>query len=200
MAYAGTFTDAIRTLEYLGITDVVLPFLLIFTLVFAVLQKTKILGNEDGKPHKNFNVIIALVMALAVIIPHVTGTYPPNSDVVNIINRALPNVSVVMVAILMLLLMVGVFGKNINIAGSNIGGWVVILSIVAVVAIFGAAAEWYQMPYWLSFLNNYDTQALIVVALVFGVVIWFITKDDSKKSEGGFAENFKKLLTDDKNK
>jgi len=72
---------------------------LVFTIVFATLQKTKILGeDENKKPRKNFNAVIALVMGLAVVIPHVIGSYPPDGDVVNIINNALPNVSVVLVA------------------------------------------------------------------------------------------------------
>lgn len=195
MAYAGTFTGAIQTLEYLGITDVLLPFLLIFTLVYAVMQKTKILGEDkESKPLKNFNLVIALVMALAAIIPHVTGTYPANADVVSIINNALPNVSLVMVAILMLLIIIGVFGANVKIANTSFGGFIVILAIIAVVVIFGSAAEWYNLPPWLQFLNNSDTQALIVVLLIFGVIIWFITKEDSPASEDSGLKGLGKIL------
>ena len=61
----------VRALDGWGLTDVMLPFLLIFTLVFAIMQKTKILGEDK----KNFNVIIALVMALLVVIPHITSSY-----------------------------------------------------------------------------------------------------------------------------
>ena len=61
--------DFIMLLDAWGVTDVLIPFILVFTIVFAVLQKTKILG--DGK--KNYNVMIALVMALAVVIPHIFG-------------------------------------------------------------------------------------------------------------------------------
>ena len=43
----------IQTLESWGLTDVLLPFLLVFTIIFAILQKSNILG--EGK--KNFNVI-----------------------------------------------------------------------------------------------------------------------------------------------
>jgi len=196
--YGGFFTQAIQTLEYLGIRDVILPFILIFTLVFAVLQKTKILGTEDDgkKPRKNFNVVIGFVMAMAVIIPHVTASYPPNGDVVDIINAALPNVSIVMIVILMALLVIGVFGKNVNLMG-EIGGWVVLISFVVVLVIFLNAANWFQLPWWLTFLNDSATQGAIVVVLVFAILIWFITADDKKK-EKSFGMKLGEMLEDKK--
>ena len=131
----GTFQEGLIQLEYLGVLDVIVPFILIFTIVFAVLQKTKILGTHEvgGKevPRKNFNAVIALVMALAAIIPHVMGTYPEGSDVIQIMNDALPNISVVLVAIIMLLLIIGVFGNKVDIAGSSLSGLAVMFAIAA---------------------------------------------------------------------
>src|SRR3989344_1351569 len=43
--------------------DVLLPFLLVFTIVFAILEKTNILGEDK----KNFNVIIALVIGALLV-------------------------------------------------------------------------------------------------------------------------------------
>ncbi|MBR9690061.1 hypothetical protein GOV08_00060 [Candidatus Woesearchaeota archaeon] len=185
------FVEMIRTLESYGISDVLLPFILIFTIVFAVLQKTKVLG--DGR--KNFNVVIALVMSLAVIIPHVLNKYPPGSDVVDIMNKALPNVSLVLVAILMVLIMAGVFGHNINLAGASLGGWITIIGIFGVVAIFGSAAGW-NMFGWIRI--NEDVRNLVVIILVFGVIIGFITRETpGDKAEGMFnklGDSVKSLL------
>ena len=198
----GVFQDGLLQLEEAGILDVVLPFILVFTIVFAVLQKTKILGEDkDGKPRKNFNAVIALVMGLAVVIPHVIGSYPsPESDVVLIINNALPNVSAVMVAVIMLLLIMGVFGGEVNIAGSGLAGWAVIFAIIATVVIFGNAANWFDLPGWLNFLEDSETQALIIVILVFALIIWFITKEDKEKKPGelSFMEGLGKALQKNK--
>jgi len=186
----GIFDEGIMRLQDLGVLDVILPFILVFTIVFATLQKTKILGeDENKKPRKNFNAVIALVMGLAVVIPHVIGSYPsPDSDIVNIINSALPNVSAVLIAVIMLLLIIGVFGNKVDIAGSTLSGWVVIFAIVATVFIFGNAANWFrQLPDWLQFLNNSDTQSLIVVILVFAIIIWFITKEEKKKDPKAYS-------------
>ena len=46
------FGEAIQFLAKLGIYDVVLPFLLVFTIVFAIMEKTKLLGTEKGKEEK----------------------------------------------------------------------------------------------------------------------------------------------------
>ena len=65
-----SFPGFLTSLESYGLLDALLPFLLIFTVIFAIMQKTKFLG--EGK--KNFNVVIALVIALIVVLPHVTKT------------------------------------------------------------------------------------------------------------------------------
>jgi len=176
-------------IDNLGVTDVLLPFVLVFTIVFAVLQKTEILGK--GK--KNFNVIIALAMAFAVIIPHITHRYPPGSDIVIIMNNALPNVSIILVAVIMLLLLVGIWGSGVDFAGKSVSSWIVLLSVLAVVFIFGSAAGWFgSLPRWLWWIRDPDTQALVIIILVFGIIINFITKedkeDDQKKADSAWKD------------
>ena len=108
VSYLYNFENALLYLEELGVADVLLPFLLIFTIVFAVLQKTNILGEDK----KNFNVIIALVVGLSVVIPHVLGTYPAGMDVVELINEIIPQLSLVIVIFIMLLILTGVFAPK----------------------------------------------------------------------------------------
>ena len=87
------FTELFQIMESWGMLDVLLPFLLIFTVVFAVLQKAKIFGEDS----KRFNVIIALVLGMVVVIPHIMGNYPEGQDAVLIINKLLPNVALVLI-------------------------------------------------------------------------------------------------------
>lgn len=195
-----------RQLYYAGILDIILPFILIFTIVFAIMQKTKILGEKDGKPMKNFNVVIALVMGFAAVIPHVLwgsrsarDPYLSNGfiDVVQVINNALPNISLILVAVLMFLIIVGIWGKNVDIGGSSLGGLVMILSIIAIVAIFAIAAGWVgRIPNWLGFLRDRQTQALIIVILVFGLVIRFIVgpSEDEKKNDDNWLKKLSESL------
>jgi hypothetical protein len=167
------FEDAILSLESLGFLDVILPFLLIFTISFAVLQKSKILGERA----KNFNTLVSFVLAMAAIIPHVIGRDP---DVVVIINAALPNVSVLMVASLMVLLLIGVFGSEVNVLGTPLEGIVVLFAAIAVGYTFLASAGVVQN---IPFLNDPETQSLLIAILVFGIIVWFITKEDEPLNE-----------------
>ena len=177
---AGTFPGFLQTLEGYGLLDALLPFLLVFTVIFAVLQKTKFLGEEK----KNFNVVIALVIALIVVLPHVTNTYPPGGDVVDIINRAIPNISIVVIAIVMLLVLVGIWGTEVNWAGSSLSGFIALVSFIGIIYIFGVAAGWFQTG-WFKWLGDSDTQAAILIILVFGVLIWYITKEPGKSNKAG---------------
>jgi hypothetical protein len=172
------FQELFVFLEKWGVADILVPFLLIFTVVFAVLERSKVLGDK-----KNFNVIVALSIALIVVIPHVMGTYPPGRDAVEIINTALPNISVVIVAIIMFLVLAGTFGVRLPL-GTGVG-FFALASLLVVAFIFGNAAGWWSgVPSWI----DKDTQALIVMILVFGVIIWFITGGG-----GGAGAGFSKI-------
>ena len=61
------FRGIIGFLEQIGIYDVILPFLLVFTIIFAILEKTKVLGTEtiEGKRYtkKNINAMVAFVIS-----------------------------------------------------------------------------------------------------------------------------------------
>jgi hypothetical protein len=189
--------DTFAQLEYLGVFDVILPFVLVFTIIYAVLHKIKLFGPDPAK-NKQFDVVIALVMGLAVIFPHVLGYYPPDRDIVLIINHSLPNVSIVVVAVVMALLIIGVFGKRFEIGGTSLSGWIALAAFAVVAFIFGSAANFWDMPVWLSMLNNPDLMALIIVVLVFAIIIWFITKDDTKAKEFDrtLAGQLNKMLKD----
>jgi len=178
---ANEFNDVFLRLDSLGVLDSLLPFILIFTIIFAVLQKTKIVG--EGK--RQFNTVIALIVSLMVVIPHLTGKYPPGQDVVTIINTALPQVSLLVIAILAALLLIGVFAPGVMFGGTGIGAIMGLFALGAVFYIFGNAAGFWQTTGMFNFLNNPDTQAVLVIVLVFGLIIWFITKSDDEARVGG---------------
>ncbi|MBI5002498.1 hypothetical protein HZC31_03875 [Candidatus Woesearchaeota archaeon] len=170
---ANNFVDLFRTLESYGLTDALLPFLLIFTILFAMLQKTKILGA--GK--KNFNVMVAFIIAALVVIPHITGSYPGRYDLVEILNKALPEVSIVVVAVVMALLLLGLLGGEAKWMGGSLTGGIAIAAFAGIIYIFGGAAGW-----WNNIMFNWfaqDTITLVIVILVFAIVIWYVTKEDT---------------------
>lgn len=175
-SYAYNLEEFIRVLESWGLTDVLLPFLLIFVVMFAILQKTKILGEDK----KRFNMVVALVIGLLVVVPHVLGMYPPNADVIEILNKSLPQVSILVVAILMLMILIGLLGAEATWMGSSLSGWVAIAAFIIIVIIFGGAAGWWRNWWWFERFFGSDTIAVLVMLLVFAIIIWFVTRGEVK--------------------
>lgn len=169
--------DVILNLESWGVVDVLLPFLLVFTIIFAILQKSKILGQD----RKNMNIIIAVVMGLLVVIPHITGSYPAGADVVDIMNAALPNISLVLVAIVALLLLLGIFGAELS---GKVSGGIVAAAIIGVLYIFGAAAGWWGDWDWVVGVFGEDAIAVAIIIVVFAAIIWYITKEEGSEVPG----------------
>ena len=183
-----TFSD-VRTvpeflvqMEQFGLLDAVLPFILIFAVIFTVLRKTSVLGDR-----KNIHMLVALVISLLVVMPHVLGTYPAGQDVVKIINTALPNVSLVIVIIVAALILVGIFVPNFSMGG-GIGSFLALASLGVVVYIFGVAGGWWSSGS-LGFLSNPDLQVLIVIVLVFALVIFLITSESPFENIGTKIRN-----------
>lgn len=183
--------DFFMTLERWAFLDFILPFLLIFAILFAVLQKTKILGEE----RRNINLVVSLVIALTVVVPHMTGRYPAGYDPVQIINAALPSVSILVVAVVLLLLLIGVFAHDKVYLGLTMPGWIAFFSVVALVIIFGSAAGWWWsgVNVWLDGVFGSDALAAVIIIVVFGIIIAFITEGDKDKEAG---TQFKKLGLD----
>src|SRR3989338_2266723 len=155
----------IEGLESWGLTDVLLPFLLIFTLIFAVLEKSKLLGTEK----RNLNTVLALVISLITVIPHITGTYPAGFDPIDIMNSALPAVSIVIVAIIMLLILIGLFAQEQVFLGLSMPGWIAFVSIIIILIIFGGAAGWWGGGFtgWIGNFFGEDAVAIVLMVLVF---------------------------------
>lgn len=181
------FENFINWLVDVGVVDVLLPFLLIFAIVFAIMEKAKILGEE----RKNIHVVIALIIAALVVVPHVTDSYPPGADVVDIINSALPSVSLVLVAIVALLLLMGIFGVT---AATAVSGWVAMFAIITVIWIFGSSAGWWGDWNWIRITFGEDALSIAVVILVFGVLIWWITKSEEKTPGETWMQKFSKMF------
>lgn len=179
--------DTLINLQNFGIMYL-LAFLLVFTLIYAILTKSKILGEK-----KNFNIAVALVIGLLVILE-------PSHTIVNILATAIPNISIVIVAVLMFMLLIGLMGGKTKMLGGSASGWIALVSAAVVLYIFGVSAGWWgrghSTIWWLQWLNNPQTVSTVIVLLIFGIVIWFVTKDetpqeDDKKFMHKLGEMFK---------
>jgi len=173
--------EFVRRLDSWGLTDVMLPFLLVFVIIFAILQKTKILG--DGK--KNLNAAVAVVIGLLFVIPHVTGRYGFSPDPVEIMNDALPQISLVIIAVIFLLILIGVFGQDYVLLGVTMPGWITLIAFIVIILIFGGAAGWWNNAYGNTLERFFGTEgvAIFIMLLVFGVIIAWITSESKDKDD-----------------
>lgn len=184
--------EFIRILDSWGLTDVMLPFLLIFVVIFALMAKTRILGEDK----KKYNLVVALVIALLVVIPHVLNYYPPEADIVEIMNTALPQVSIIAVAVIMLLILIGLFGGEAKWMGSSLSGWIAIISFIIILIIFGGAAGWWYDWSWFYEFFGAETVAIIVMILVFAIIVWWVTRGEGKEKEANALSQLGKWVGD----
>jgi hypothetical protein len=184
------WVDLFQKLENWGLSDALLPFLLVFTLVFAILQKVEILGKEK----RNFNAVVAFVMGMTVVVPHIMNRYPPGWDIVELMKSFLPGISMVLVALIMMLILIGVFGGKSEWAGA-VTGWIVVGAFVIVVLVFLAAGGWWNLD-WLYRWFGEDFVALAIMLLIFGIVVAYIVSEPQKERRGWkeFGDELGKLF------
>ena len=127
---------AIEFFRDFGLFDIILPFLLVFTLVYAILEKTKILGTVKLKSgedvaNKNLNSMVAFVIGLLVV---------ATANVVRAINESLPNIILLVVVSFSFLLLIGIFMKSGELDfASKHAGWYrafMVIMFIGVIAIF----------------------------------------------------------------
>lgn len=190
--YAATsttmFRDVLVFFEKLGVYDIILPFILVFTLVFAIFERTKVLGTEkvDDKeyPKKNLNAMIAFVIAFLVV---------ASSQMVALINSALPKIVILLFLGVFFLLLVGIFySEKEEVLLTS--GWKIMFMVIMFVGI--VAIFLYSIPTasgipfltWLMefIVRNYSTTAvssIILLIVVIGFILYIIKEPRKEKKE-----------------
>ena len=155
-----SFYEIVSIFETAGVFDIALPFLLVFTLTFGILQKIQLFGNNK----KNIDLIVSLVLAFLAI---------RNVFFIEMLNRFLPNVSMLLIIILMFLLFLGTFGG----VSSGFEGVMAVLAFIfsAIAIIFALGSDFllgygFVMPWFLTDLF-YDYQTRAVLLFIAGMVI-----------------------------
>ncbi|MBI2176367.1 hypothetical protein HYU40_03395 [Candidatus Woesearchaeota archaeon] len=179
-----TFRETFGFLDKIGVFDVVLPFLLIFTIVFAILEKTKVFGTEtlDGKTYtkKNLNALASFAIAFFAV---------ASGRVVQAITQISANAVVLLFAAVFFLMLVGSFHQQADEKGFYLQGiWKTLFILVMFVGLFGIflnavqlsdGRTWLQWIFdWLSqFSTNVSVATIVLIAVVVGAM-YFITGSD----------------------
>jgi len=186
------FATGIQFLDKLGVYEVLLPFLLIFTIVFAILEKSKIFGTEEvaGREmaKKNLNSMFAFVTAFIVV---------ASSRLVAAVNEAIANLTILLLLGVSFLLLVGVFhtGKEEYKLEQPWRGIFMWLMFAGILAIFLHAIKTNDGTPWLYFawgwiINNVDTgvSGAIILTIFIIFMMGYITKSE-KGSSGDFKSD-----------
>lgn len=184
MAVSFNFQDFIANLDTIGFYDVALPFLLVFTITFAILQKIKLFGDKG----KNFNAVIALVMAFLVV---------RTPAIIDVMNLFLPKISLISIIIVVTLLLLGILlnKENTSFTGT-LGGIGILVTIAGVVFAFlsSSGALGLKVPSWLNFSSG--DWNFILGLLIFFLFFMYITSDSDEKKENGLIKWIKELPGD----
>jgi len=176
MAEETVFRGVIGFFADVGLYDVVLPFLLVFTIIFAILEKTKIFGVEEIEGRKftkkNLNAMMAFVVAFFVV---------ASSKLVQIITDVSANTVILLMLSVFFLLLVGSFYKE----DSGVfleGGWKVFfmfIMFIGIVIIFLNAITTKAGDSWLEVFWNYlsggtTSNAIGSIILIIVIILFMI--------------------------
>lgn len=174
--------SAIDFLRDFGFFDVILPFLLVFSILFGILEKTKVFGVEeiDGKkyPRKNINSMVSFVIAFFVI---------ATKEIVTALQVSLPKVAMVLTIVVCFMLLAGSFMAEGEFSFADNKAWKVFLTLVmfiAVVLIFLDAFDWLDpiIGYILSEKSTIVVPLIIFAAMI-GTVFYVIGGSNKPKAE-----------------
>lgn len=164
----GAFGDLLTKWQEMGFFSYVLPFLLVFSVVFGVLSKAKIF--EDNK---SVNAIIALTV----------GFMSLQWDLVpRFFSELFPRVAVGLSILLIVIIFLGIFLPRQN--------WAIYvsLSIAAIIVISILLNSSEAMGWQNEWLLGWDWGSLLVWIIVIGVVIAIVASSGKDKGHSNFGD------------
>ena len=187
MAQESAFREALIFFGEIGIYDVVLPFLLVFTIIFAILEKTKVFGMEevDGVKvtRKNLNALTSFVIGFMVI---------ASSRLVEIITDISSQVVILLMLSIFFLLLVGSFynaedfkdGVFLNKPWNIIFMIIMFIGIITIFlqAIKTKSGESWLEWFWRFMSTHWSSKAVASVILLVVIIgfMFYITKGEKK--------------------
>lgn len=153
------FTNLFLDLQNNGVYEFILPFLLIFVILFAILEKTRILGQD----RRNINFVFALIVSLIVILD-------PNLNVKYVMLQYLPGISLVIVVAVMFMVVAAMFSED----GVKGFGFTT-AAIIALVVVFWSLAD-PQYGAGMEFIHYYFPFATLntLITIAFLAIIGFL--------------------------
>lgn len=155
-----TITDVLNMWDSYGVFSYILPFLIIFAVVFGVLQKSKIFGT-DAKETKGINAVLAMAVGLTALQFDFVSTF-----FATIFPRFGVGISILLVLIIMLGLFLTENSKSTD--GLKYVGW-----IIGVLVVIWSLSNWnfwgdqFNLGFW---IQDYFWTILVVAVVIGGIV------------------------------
>jgi len=163
----------IDNLNNMGFYSVFLPFILVYVVVFAILEKSGIFSKDsDSSQTKNINAVIAFVFGLFVVASINTVMY---------IQSLITNVVLFIIFILVVLILLGfIFGKEyIDLLKQKNVKWTIFgLITIICTALFLKILGFWEWMDTLDLGNSDDWITWIVIGGIILFMYW-ITKSDN---------------------
>lgn len=138
------------------VAEIFLPTLLIFTVMFVLLQKTKLLGGMQTL----LNCLVSFAFAAIITFPHIWQKYPDVINPVILINSHLQTMSFVIVSLAGILLLI----THLDVEGIDYGfgrvDWIIIVATIAFIFLLG----WVK---WVDMLVIILTLAAVIYASLY---------------------------------
>jgi hypothetical protein len=154
-------------------TKVILPFVLVFTLIFAILEKSKLMGEDK----KQINAILGLVIALILI------SFPYPRD---IIVKLMPFLAVVAVILLVFMLLYGFSSGNKS--GDPLGkglkitvGILIALALIVFLLIITGGWDLIMNSFSSGTTNSIIFNTIFIVIIV-GVIVAVVAGNSGEKA------------------
>lgn len=176
--------------KQLGVYDVLLPFILVFTIMFAILERTKLFGTETGPEKKEFtkknlNAMVAFVTAFLVV---------ASSKLVETITKVSSEIIVLLLLVVFFLMLVGTFRSKTDIEKGELlqesawrTGFMIVMAFGIIFIFLDAitAADgrtWLEIFWdWLSQFYTNAAVAAIVLIIVVILFMYFIMREPKEK-------------------
>lgn len=160
-------------LQKYNVIELLFPFLLIYSIIYAILQKTEVLGKEARAP----NAIVALCVAAIV-----TFFTPFGISLIDFFTKIFTGTLIIVIGLVLLVIFSALIGAA---KGEEKRNWLIIIA-AAVLAYFALSLSGIleKIPY-IEIANIAIPIELIVVFAVLGIIgliVWAISYQPKKES------------------
>jgi amino acid transporter len=193
------FRDVIDTLKETGVLDVILPFLLFYSITFAILEKSKVFHPKEsqgedgkffkGKPMNYVSMIVAFVVGFFGIMFY---------NLIETVQELIAYSVVFMVFFLCILLILGMlFGDSyMELFKKSDGNWnykvigpiaivvtlIIVFTLLYIIGAMDPFIKWWDRS---DFDATNETIVTLVFFIIIGVVMYMVSKEKGDKSSSG---------------